>query len=69
MCSAKNTSPSSPARVRDPGPTVDSQFVKLKASGADVLVIAATPEFAAQTIRKVYEIGWKPMTFLSNVAV
>jgi branched-chain amino acid transport system substrate-binding protein len=50
-------------------PTVDSQIVKLKASGADVLVIAATPKFAAQSIRKVYEIGWKPMTFLSNVAV
>ncbi len=50
-------------------PTVDSQIVKLKASGADVLVIAATPKFAAQSIRKVYEIGWKPLTFLSNVAV
>jgi branched-chain amino acid transport system substrate-binding protein len=32
--------------------TVDSQIVKLKASGADVLVIAAAPKFAAQTIRK-----------------
>jgi branched-chain amino acid transport system substrate-binding protein len=50
-------------------PTIDSQVVKLKASGADVLVIAATPKFAAQTIRKVYEVGWRPMTFLSNVAV
>ncbi len=50
-------------------PTIDSQIVKLKASSADVLVIAATPKFAAQSIRKVYEIGWKPMTFLSNVAV
>jgi ABC-type branched-subunit amino acid transport system substrate-binding protein len=50
-------------------PTIDSQIVKLKSSGADVLVIAATPKFAAQSIRKVYEIGWKPMTFLSNVAV
>jgi branched-chain amino acid transport system substrate-binding protein len=50
-------------------PTIDSQIVKLKASGADVLVIAATPKFAAQSIRKAHEIGWKPMTFLSNVAV
>jgi branched-chain amino acid transport system substrate-binding protein len=50
-------------------PTIDSQIVKLKASGAGVLIIAATPKFAAQSIRKVYEIGWKPMTFLSNVAV
>jgi branched-chain amino acid transport system substrate-binding protein len=50
-------------------PTIDSQIVKLKASGADVFVIAATPKFAAQSIRKSHEIGWKPLTFLSNVAV
>jgi branched-chain amino acid transport system substrate-binding protein len=50
-------------------PTIDSQIVKLKASGADVFIIAATPKFAAQSIRKAYEIGWRPMTFLSNVAV
>src|ERR1700731_1095961 len=50
-------------------PTIDSQIVKLKASGADVLIIAATPKFAAQSVRKVFQIGWKPMTFLSNVAV
>src|SRR3984957_5908875 len=50
-------------------PTIDSQIVKLKSSGADVLVIAATPKFAAQSIRKVFEIGWKPMIFVSNVAV
>src|SRR4030088_3732039 len=53
------------SQIRDP-PT-SSQIVKLKASGADVLVIAATPKFAAQSIRKVFEIGWKPMTFLSHV--
>ena len=63
-----------PARHR-PRPTKSrirpstSQIVKLKASGADVLVIAATPKFAAQSIRKAFEIGWRPMTFLSNVAV
>jgi ABC-type branched-subunit amino acid transport system substrate-binding protein len=50
-------------------PTIDSQIVKLKASGANVFVIAATPKFAAQAIRKAYEIGWRPMTFLSNTAV
>jgi branched-chain amino acid transport system substrate-binding protein len=50
-------------------PTIDSQIVKLKASGADVFVIAATPKFAAQAIRKSFEIGWRPMTFLSNTAV
>lgn len=50
-------------------PTIDSQIVKLKASNADVFVIAATPKFAAQAIRKSFEIGWRPMTFLANVAV
>ena len=50
-------------------PTIDSQIVRLKASGADVFVIAATPKFAAQAIRKSFEIGWRPMIFLSNVAV
>jgi ABC-type branched-subunit amino acid transport system substrate-binding protein len=50
-------------------PTIDSQIVKLKASGAEMFVIAATPKFAAQAIRKSFEIGWRPMTFLANVAV
>jgi branched-chain amino acid transport system substrate-binding protein len=50
-------------------PTIDSQIVKLKASGADVFVIAATPKFAAQAIRKAFEVGWRPLTFLSNTAV
>src|ERR1700729_2020529 len=50
-------------------PTIDSQIVKLKASGADVFLIAATPKFAAQSIRKAHEIGWKPMRFLSTLAV
>jgi branched-chain amino acid transport system substrate-binding protein len=42
-------------------PTVDSQVVSLQASGADVLLTAAIPRMAAQTIRKVYDIGWKPL--------
>ena len=49
-------------------PTVDSQVVALQASGADVLLIAAIPKFAAQAIRKVYDIGWKPTQFLNSVA-
>jgi branched-chain amino acid transport system substrate-binding protein len=49
--------------------TVDSQIVSLQAAGADALVIAATPKFAAQAIRKVYDIGWKPMFFLSNTSI
>src|ERR1700749_4694593 len=50
-------------------PTIDSQIVKLKASGADVFVIAATPKFAAQAIRKTYEIGWGQVALLSSTAV
>ena len=49
-------------------PTVDSQIVALKASGANVLLTAAIPKFAAQAIRKVHDIGWKPTHFLSSVA-
>jgi len=40
-------------------PTVDSQVVTLKSSGAEALLIAGTPKFAAQAIRKASEIGWK----------
>jgi branched-chain amino acid transport system substrate-binding protein len=49
-------------------PTVDSQIVTLQGSGADVFFIFATPKFAAQAIRKTYDVGWKPMTILSNVS-
>ena len=41
-------------------PTVDSQVVSLKSSGAEALFVAGTPKFAAQAIRKAAEIGWKP---------
>ena len=40
--------------------TVDSQIVQLQASGADTLFTAAIPKFGSQTIRKVYDMGWKP---------
>ena len=49
-------------------PTVDSQVVALQGSGADVLLTAAIPKFAAQAIRKVYDIGWKPTHFLTSVS-
>ena len=49
-------------------PTVDSQVVALHGSGADVLLTAAIQKFAAQEIRKMYDIGWKPTHFLSNVS-
>ncbi len=49
--------------------TVDSQLVSLQSAGCDTLVTAATPKFAAQTIRRVYEMNWKPMHVLSNVSI
>jgi branched-chain amino acid transport system substrate-binding protein len=49
-------------------PTVDSQIVTLKGSGADTLLIFATPKFAAQAIRKTYDIGWRPLQFVNNVS-
>ena len=48
--------------------TIDSQIVALQGSGADTLLTAAIPKFAAQAIRKVYDTGWKPTHFLSNVS-
>jgi ABC-type branched-subunit amino acid transport system substrate-binding protein len=49
-------------------PTIDSHIVRLKASGADVFMNITTPKFAAQAIKKIAEIGWKPMHFLNNVS-
>src|SRR5271170_7128675 len=50
-------------------PTVDSQIVTLQGSGADVLLIAATPKFAAQAIRKSFDLGWNGVRYVSNVSV
>jgi branched-chain amino acid transport system substrate-binding protein len=50
-------------------PTVDSQIVSLQASGADAFLNATTPKFAAQAIRKAFDIGWKPLHFLNNVSI
>ncbi len=49
-------------------PTVDSQIINLKASGADIFVNVATPKFAAQAIRKVAEIDWQPLHILNSVS-
>jgi branched-chain amino acid transport system substrate-binding protein len=49
-------------------PTVDSQVITLKASGADIFFNVTTPKFAAQAIRKIAEIGWKPLHILNNVS-
>src|SRR5271154_3012382 len=49
-------------------PTIDNHIVKLKATGADIFVDIATPKFAAQAIKKVAEIEWKPLHILNNVS-
>jgi branched-chain amino acid transport system substrate-binding protein len=49
-------------------PTIDSQMVELKASGADVFFNITTPKFAAQAIKKAAEIGWKPQHYLNSVS-
>ncbi len=46
--------------------TIDSQIVALKASGADVLLNVSSPKFAAQAIKKVAEVGWKPVYLLNS---
>jgi branched-chain amino acid transport system substrate-binding protein len=46
-------------------PTIESQIVNLKSSGAGALLVAGTPKFAAQAIRKAHELGWKPMILLN----
>jgi ABC-type branched-subunit amino acid transport system substrate-binding protein len=48
-------------------PTVDSQIVSLKSKGADVFISITTPKFAAQSIKKVAELGWKPLFIENNV--
>jgi ABC-type branched-subunit amino acid transport system substrate-binding protein len=45
-------------------PTIDSQIVQLKSAGADVFYDASTPKFAAQAIKKVADLGWKPVHIL-----
>jgi branched-chain amino acid transport system substrate-binding protein len=49
-------------------PTIDSQVITLEGSGADTFLIAATPKFAAQAIRKAYDIGWMPVRYISYVS-
>ena len=49
-------------------PTIDSQMVSLKGSGADTFFNITTPKFAAQAIKKAAELGWKPTHYLNNVS-
>jgi len=49
-------------------PTIDSQIVSLRTTNADVLISGVTAKFAALAIRKVYELDWKPMHFVTSGA-
>ena len=49
-------------------PTIDSQIINLKNSGANVFFNVTIPKFAVQAIRKAHDIGWKPTHFLNNVS-
>jgi len=50
-------------------PTVDSQVVQIKTANPDIFINVATPKFAAQAIKKVAELAWHPVHFLTNVSV
>jgi branched-chain amino acid transport system substrate-binding protein len=50
-------------------PTIDSQIASLQSSGADTFICAAGPKAAAQAIRRVHEVGWRPLFLLSNVSI
>ncbi len=49
--------------------TVDSQIDELQSSGANVVLIAGIPKFAAQAIRKIHDLNWRPMFFMTNVSI
>jgi ABC-type branched-subunit amino acid transport system substrate-binding protein len=50
-------------------PSIDSHIVKLKGTGADVVVNISTPKFAAQAIKKMAEMEWKPMHVMTDVSI
>ena len=49
-------------------PSIDSQIIKLKASGADIFFNVTTPKFSAQAIKKVHELEWQPLHILNSVS-
>ena len=49
-------------------PTIDSQVVSLQQTGAEVAVLATAPKFAAMAIRKIHDLGWRPLSFVANIA-
>jgi branched-chain amino acid transport system substrate-binding protein len=49
-------------------PSVDSQVVQIKAANVDIFINLSTPKFAAQAIKKIFELGWNPVQFLGNAS-
>jgi branched-chain amino acid transport system substrate-binding protein len=49
-------------------PTIDSQILTLQASGADVMIAFGVPKPTSQTIRRVYDVGWKPQLYIGSVS-
>jgi ABC-type branched-subunit amino acid transport system substrate-binding protein len=49
-------------------PTIDSQIVQLKGTGADALILVSTPKFTAMALKKAAEIGWQPARYVSSVS-
>ena len=49
-------------------PSIERQIVEFKATGCNALIAATLPPFAVQAIRKVRDLGWKPIFFMSNVS-
>src|SRR4029077_1142466 len=50
-------------------PTVDSQVVQIRSANPDIFIDISTPKFAAQAIKKIAELDWHPVHFLTNVSV
>ena len=57
------------SQLRDDRSDGGQPDTQLQASGADVLLVAATPKFAAQAIKKVHDLDWQPMFFMTNVSI
>lgn len=49
--------------------TIDSQIEELRSAGANIVLVAAIPKFAAQAIGRLYDLNWKPRFYISNVAI
>ncbi|WP_420131909.1 ABC transporter substrate-binding protein [Rhodopseudomonas sp.] len=49
-------------------PTIDSNIVKLKSVNPDVVLLYVTPKFGAQSVKRIAELGWKPLVIITNVS-